>query len=297
MRFAKILPWTFLMLGWYVSAFQGTCLLSRKGRQHPEQIIRTTKTTEQSSFKISAKSCNAVSRSTKSVISTSTTSRDSGRLQAALGGAHHDIHVNGKAPLTHADIVWKIRPHPEQPWTARAYFVAAAFILHAYLQVTKRNIPSVLCPSGGLCQLEAWYEGKQVGRFGITTTPGPPLPLIAQQAGQLFGTKKSASTPTLFVQTAAIQYMVVEPAYRKRQIGSLALQVIAHVHAFQNCDFTLLVADDNGSGKLVDWYERYGFAKAPLLQDLLGSPNQKYGVTMMGPTNATLPENCTLEWW
>jgi hypothetical protein len=97
--------------------------------------------------------------------------------------------------------------------------------------------------------------------------------------------------------TAAIQYMFVEPAYRQRQIGALALQVIAFVHAWQACDFTLLVADDEGSGKLVTWYEDHSYQQAPLLQELLGSSNAQYGVAMMGPTNATLPADCRIQWW
>jgi hypothetical protein len=93
--------------------------------------------------------------------------------------------------------------------------------------------------------------------------------------------------------------MVVDAKYRKRQVGSLALEVISFIHVFQNCDFTLLVADEKGSGKLVSWYETHGFQQAPLLQDLLGSPNQKYGVAMIGPTDTgtSLPQDCRLEWW
>ena len=170
----------------------------------------------------------------------------------------------------------------------------AARVLHTYLQVTQKTLPPVLCPAGGLCQIEAWYHGKQVGRFGITTTPGPRIPIIGQQVAQVFA---KGNNNNAIPATAAIQYMVVEPDFRKRRVGSLALQVIAYVHAFLQCDYTLLVADDNGSGKLVDWYQRQGYATAPLLQTLLGSPDQRYGVAMVGPTNATLPEDCRLEWW
>lgn len=208
--------------------------------------------------------------------------------------SHHHDKVNGQAPLTHRDIVWKIRPHPEQSKKSRLHFIVAAKLLHAYLQFTKSKIPSVLCPSGGLCQIEAWYQGSLIGRFGITTTSGPSVPILAQQVSQLYGGK---ITSPMFLQTAAIQYMVVEPAFRKRQVGSLGLEIISHVHAFQNCDFTLLVANDDGSGKLVSWYERHGFKKAPLLQELLGSPNKIYGTTMIGPSNATLPAHCKIEWW
>lgn len=216
-------------------------------------------------------------------------SRHSFRLLAATNG--EDFHE--RVPFTHRDIVWKIRPHPEQPWTARAYFLVAAGLLRAYLQILGRKIPSVVCPAGELCQIEAWYEGKQIGRFGITTKPGPSYPIIVQQASKLFPKQRIPDV----VQTAAIQYMVVEPDYRKRNIGSLALQVIAHIQAFQNCDFCMLVADDNGSGRLVEWYEQHGFLQAPMLQDFLGSPERRYGVTMMGFTNATIPDGCRIEWW
>lgn len=215
---------------------------------------------------------------------------------------HHDKRVvNGQAPLTHQDIVWRIRPHMQQSRRARLYFLVAARILRIYLKFSNRGsgkMPAVLCPAGGLCQIEAWYQGKkQVGRFGVTTSAGPSVPIVAQQVADLYGGNSNKKDVPAFVPTAAIQYMVVEPEYRKRQIGTLALQVIAYVHAYQSCDFTMLVANDSGSGKLVAWYERHGFQRAPMLQDLLGSPNQEYGVTMIGPTNATLPENCRVEWW
>ena len=72
-------------------------------------------------------------------------------------------------------------------------------------------------------------------------------------------------------------------------IGELALQVISAIHTVAGCDFTLLVADDNGSGKLVEWYERNGFSRAPKLQDMMGSPGGKFGITMIAPTQ--LPGN------
>jgi len=211
------------------------------------------------------------------------------RLQAATNG--EDFHT--RAPFTHRDIVWKIRPHPEQSWTSRVYFLLAARILRAYLQITKRKLPSVVCPAGELCQIEAWNNGKLVGRFGITTQPGPSFPVIVRQASKLFPKQRIPDV----IRTGAVQYMVVEPEYRKRNIGSLALQVIAYVHAFQNCDFCMLVADDKGSGRLVEWYERHGFQRAPMLQDFLGSPDGRFGITMMGFTNATLPISCKIEWW
>ena len=45
--------------------------------------------------------------------------------------------------------------------------------------------------------------------------------------------------------------MFIEPAYRGRSLGRLALEVIAFLHrSVADCDYTILVADDDGSGKL-----------------------------------------------
>jgi hypothetical protein len=58
------------------------------------------------------------------------------------------------------------------------------------------------------------------------------------------------------------------------------------------------VADDKRKGKLVHWYQKQGFFVAPKLQELFGSPNQMYGVTMIGKTNPEeLPSDCRIEWW
>jgi ribosomal protein S18 acetylase RimI-like enzyme len=95
----------------------------------------------------------------------------------------------------------------------------------------------------------------------------------------------------------AIIYMFVEPDYRKRNVGTMALEVISLIQAIQYCDFTILVVDDNGSGKLVEWYEKNGFSKAPKLQDMLGSPNAVNGVTMIAPTRQVLPPECRIQWW
>lgn len=92
--------------------------------------------------------------------------------------------------------------------------------------------------------------------------------------------------------------MYIEPEYRSHGIGELALDVISSLHATQNCDFTILVADNDGSGKLVNWYLQNGFQLAPKLQNIMGSPDGIYGITMIRPTFAS-PEfydNCQIRW-
>jgi hypothetical protein len=87
------------------------------------------------------------------------------------------------------------------------------------------------------------------------------------------------------------------------------------IHALQDCQVTILIADDNGSGKLVQWYqqaEQGSFQIVPAyLQDFLGNSNQQYGVAMMAltptvvltsmttTTNMTTTDNNLprIEWW
>jgi GNAT superfamily N-acetyltransferase len=98
---------------------------------------------------------------------------------------------------------------------------------------------------------------------------------------------------------AAVIYMFVEPEYRKLGVGSLALEVISAIHSVQAVDFTVLVADDNGSGGLVRWYESNGFKKAPLMQNVLGSPDGKFGVAMICPVSVQQDffEQHQVKWW
>ena len=98
---------------------------------------------------------------------------------------------------------------------------------------------------------------------------------------------------------AAIIYMFVEPEYRSRNVGALALEVISAIQSVQAVDFTVLVADDNGSGGLVKWYEEHGYSKAPLLQTILGSPDKQNGVAMIAPVQIEKGffDRCAVRWW
>lgn len=97
---------------------------------------------------------------------------------------------------------------------------------------------------------------------------------------------------------AAIIYMFVEPEYRNRDVGALALEVISAIQSVQAVDFTVLVADDNGSGGLVRWYEDHGYSKAPLLQNILGSPDGQ-SIAMISPVQIRegFFDQCTVKWW
>ena len=105
--------------------------------------------------------------------------------------------------------------------------------------------------------------------------------------------------PSLSATIGAIIYMFIEPEYRKFGVGSLALEVISAIHSVQAVDFTVLVADDNGSGGLVRWYESHGFSKAPLMQKVLGSPDGKFGTAMIRPVSVSAGffNECQVKWW
>mmetsp|Transcript_20250 Transcript_20250/g.58098 ORF Transcript_20250/g.58098 Transcript_20250/m.58098 type:complete len:277 (-) Transcript_20250:267-1097(-) len=212
-----------------------------------------------------------------------------------------DDAVADSAPFGHSDITWKLRPPKETPLRKRLAVRGASALIKADCFLRRRDPPPVLCPKGGQAILQAYYRPpgslrrKQIARFGITTVRGPPAPPIEETVTDVYG---NTQFPLGGIGSAAIIYMFVEEEYRKRGIGELALQVISAIHTVAGCDFTLLVADDNGSGKLVEWYERNGFSRAPKLQDMMGSPGGKFGITMIAPTQ--LPEDffqeATIKW-
>lgn len=198
----------------------------------------------------------------------------------------------------HKDIIWKIRPPPEVSQIKRLWLRLAANMIRLDSMVKGEAPPLVLCPKNKQAVLEAHYRPSElskyerIARFGFTTQPGPPIPPIRETIHDLYGLNKD-----LMVGVGAIIYMFVEEPYRKKGVGSLALEVISLIHSIQGCDFIVLVADDNGSGKLVQWYEEHGFFKAPKLQECFGSPNGVHGLTMISPSRRILPHNCYIQWW
>ena len=105
--------------------------------------------------------------------------------------------------------------------------------------------------------------------------------------------------PPMSATIAAVIYMFVEPEYRGRDVGTLALEVMSAIQSVQAVDFTVLVADDDGSGKVVRWYEDRGFTRAPLMQNVLGSPGEVNGVAMIAPVRieAGFFDKCAVKWW
>lgn len=236
------------------------------------------------------------SRTSSLTSSSSQQSHTAPSVLRATNDNDNDKDIAASQLFTHKDIVWKLRPPPDSTsFLRRLALRLAANLIRLECKLSKtREVPFCLCPKGGQAVLEAHVGNTKVARFGITTVRGPPAPLMDESVEDLFDIQLEGRS----VGSAAIIYMVIpDDTFRKRGIGALALEVIATIHALQSCDFTVLVADDDGSGKLVQWYEAHGFKKAPKLQDFMGSPGGQYGITMMAPTNAQLDPECKLQWW
>ena len=219
-------------------------------------------------------------------------------LHVTVNGSGSTSQGTARSSLTHKDILWKLRPPPDTSAWKRLWLRFAGHVIRLDCYVFRKDPPIALCPKGGQAVLEAYCKDglsskfEKVGRFGFTTERGPPSQSFQETVHDVYGISSNVR-----VGVAAIIYMYVEPKYRNRNIGCLALDVISLIHAMQGCDFTVLVVDDDGSGKLIDWYSRYGYSRAPKLQEILGSPNAVNGITMIAPTNNTVPHDCIIQWW
>lgn len=134
---------------------------------------------------------------------------------------------------------------------------------------------------------------KMIAKFGFTTSRGPSNNEIDTTIREVYNINPPWNVATI----AAIIYMYVEPQYRQRNVGSLALEVISAVQSVQAVDFTILVA--SGDDTLVEWYEKRGYTRAPLLQTMMGSPNGEYGVAMIAPVHVEhgFFDECCVKWW
>ena len=204
-------------------------------------------------------------------------------------------------PFQHSDITWKLELPPETSEKDVRETKQTARLIKEQFESKGEPVPAVLVPQtapSGQVVLEAYSEGgteDKVGRFGFTTQPGPPLPLSEETLAALIKDERFKEVTAL--KSAALIYMWVDPKVRKRGLADLALQIIRFIHAAQGSDLTVLVADDDGSGKLVEFYEKRGFVRTPELQEILGSPNEQFGVAMIGPTNRNWPEDAKVQWW
>ena len=228
-----------------------------------------------------------------------TTTSSQPKVFAVNNDKGEETPVN-KQFLSHSDIEWRLRPPEGTSRLDRWKIKLGANLLRLNSKITGNELPPVLCPKGGRAMLEAYYKEpgkrkKKIGRFGFTTSRGPSSPEIDTTIRDIY----NIDPPPLSATIAAIIYMFVEPEYRSRNVGALALEVISAIQSIQAVDFTVLVADDNGSGSLVNWYENHGYSKAPLMQDILGSPNETNGISLISPVKIKpgFFDDCVVKWW
>lgn len=213
----------------------------------------------------------------------------------------------------HEDILWRIGPIPEKTsfWEMIQWKVSTN-IRRFQCQFTGDPLPLIVCPPfGDQLLLEAILKDddntptQRIGRFGITCRRGPLVPLMDQTVQDIYNIRIDDTNRDNFG-VAAIIYMFVEPNHRGRGLGTIALQVISLIHANHlECDFTILVADDKSKeGTLVQWYEQHGFQTAPLLQEMMGSPQGQYGIAMITQNNKKgsdffdpTKDGCSIQWW
>jgi GNAT superfamily N-acetyltransferase len=217
-------------------------------------------------------------------------------------------------------IRWKLRPPADTPPLQKLCIAAKAWAIHNTLLLVSKGQRQphqqqqpIVFPDTSMVVLEAWDPRRgphsvQWGRFGITVAPGPSTPELVSALSRVTG---RTSNSVAVAAAAAIVYMYVEPPHRHKGIGAMALQIIADLHRRQGCDCTILVADDKSGWDertLVKWYERHGYHRAPELQQMMGSPDETFGVAMIAPittsssssstsTTEPTPPSFTVEWW
>jgi GNAT superfamily N-acetyltransferase len=215
------------------------------------------------------------------------------RNQLSFSEQESTLRDETASPLRQSDILWKIRPFEDTPKIEKLKWKASAELLRLDYRRENMEPPLILCPPGGKLLLEAWHDGTKIGRFGITSQRGPSFPPLEETIEELYGIKATAG-----IGIGAIIFMFVEPEYRGRSVGKLALDIVGLIHATVGADFTILVADDKSEANtLIQCYERLGFKRAPKLQDFMGSPNGQFGLSMIAPVQANIPEGCRIEWW
>lgn len=216
------------------------------------------------------------------------------RLSPAEFGS--SSHSSCLSSYTHDDLMWQLGPSIEAPLWTKLLWKTTANQIKTFQNF---NNETILIPKKS-ATLQAFLRnsttGKPIAKFGITTESGPFCEELDETIQDIYNVRDGGVDGV-----AAIKYMFVEPQHRRQGLGSLALEVISQIHAWQNCRYTVLIADDDGSGKLIQWYKSYGFARAPKLDQVFGcvqnnintssgneSTESVLGVAMIAPTSFKL---------
>jgi len=94
---------------------------------------------------------------------------------------------------------------------------------------------------------------KPIAKCGIRSYTKLARGAMNQLINELFLDSSSSIAISIMV------YMYVTSTYRQLDIGSILLQCIMSEGKSLRADYLLLVHDDNGSHRLIKYYERKGF--------------------------------------
>ncbi len=100
--------------------------------------------------------------------------------------------------------------------------------------------------------ISAFY--KPIAKCGIRSYTKPASGTMNRLINELFlDNSNNMAVVSMMV------YMYVTSTYRQLDLGSILLQYIIHEGKTLKANYLLLVHDDNGSNKLIKYYERKGF--------------------------------------
>jgi len=129
-----------------------------------------------------------------------------------------------------------------------------------HLEVFRKYWPARL-----LRALPLWFRPKPLAKTGIRTDSVRSSDVMRHRIEELFVNAESKQEQAVEEQALApllglFVYMWVHPSWRSKGLGDVLLDMAkAACAARRNTKYMLLVHDDNGSGKLVRYYEQRGF--------------------------------------
>jgi GNAT superfamily N-acetyltransferase len=216
--------------------------------------------------------------------------------QRQLSSEYYGNSTHSYFCYTHDDIMWQLGPSIDAPVWSKLLWKTKADPVRSFQNFNNERI---LIPKA-FATLQAFLRNSKtrnpIAKFGITTESGPFCEELEETIQDIYQDNCGGGA----IGVAAIKYMFVEPEYRRQGLGSLALEVISQIHAWQKCSYTVLIADDDGSGKLIEWYKSHGFSLAPKLDRVFGcvqnssscvdngTASSVLGIAMISPTSSKL---------
>jgi GNAT superfamily N-acetyltransferase len=96
------------------------------------------------------------------------------------------------------------------------------------------------------------FRSKPLAKVGIRMQPSTSK-YMDKLLQDIFNESSNEIPVTVFV------YMWVSPLYRKQQLGDYLLHLAQQQSLEKNVQYMLIVHDDQGSGKLLEYYKERGF--------------------------------------